>query len=67
MKSAKQAHSAGIKKPNGDWHVSNTSLGMGDYYGTGIKQKIGKVRDSYTPMARPASKKQLKIPPKTLA
>lgn len=69
MKKAKSAHTANKKggPHKGDWHVSNTSMGMGDYYGTGIKQQVGKVRDSYTPMAKPATLKQLKKPPKSLA
>ncbi len=46
-------------------HTSDTKFGMGDYYGTGVKAKIGKVRDStvgYTPV----TPKQLKTPPRSL-
>ena len=54
------------KRSSGDWHVSNSSMGMGDYYGTGIKAKIGKMRgDSLGAVA--AKPKQLKTPPKALA
>lgn len=47
-------------------HVANTKYGMGDHYGTGVRAKLGKVRDTtvgFTPM----KPKQLKTPPKTLA
>ena len=37
----------------------------GDYYGTGIKNPVGKIRDSY--MNSPTTSKQLKNPPKALA
>ena len=48
-------------------HVSNTKFGMGDFYGSGIRNKIGRVRSSFTPGANPVGKKGLKIPPKSLA
>ncbi len=47
-------------------HVMNTKFGMGDYYGTGIKAPIGKMRDSSYPGIRPVNKKQLKTPPKSV-
>lgn len=65
-KSNSQAHVKPSKKSSGDWHVSNTSMGMGDYYGTGVKQKIGKMR-SPTVGITPLSPKKMKTPPKTLA
>lgn len=46
-------------------HTDNVKMGMGDYYGTGILAKVGKIRDvtGFEPM----SKKKLKTPPKSLA
>jgi NAD dependent epimerase/dehydratase family enzyme len=47
-------------------HTANTKYGMGDNYGTGIKAKLGRVREdmmgnhSVTP-------KKLKTPPRGLA
>ncbi len=46
-------------------HTDNTKYGMGDYYGTGIKAKVGKVRD-VTGMSN-ISPKKLGTPPKNLA
>lgn len=46
-------------------HSANKKFGMGDYYGTGIKNPMGKMRDSSVG-ARPVSKKGLKTPPKSL-
>ncbi len=51
------------KKPLGA-HTANTQYGMGDYYGTGIKAKLGRIRDG---MGKPVSAKGLKTPPKSLA
>ena len=62
---SKQAHTGKLKAPDGDWHVSNTSMGMGDYYGTGIKAKVGKMAEG--PGQIPATPKQLKKPPRSLA
>lgn len=61
-KANKQSHTANTKKGQGDWHVSHTSMGMGDYYGTGIKAKIGRVREDTMGMNAPTPK-QLKTPP----
>lgn len=47
-------------------HTSDSKIGMGDHYGSGIRQKIGRVRDSYTESPT-MSKKKLKNPPKSLA
>lgn len=46
-------------------HTSNSKTGMGDYYGTGIRNPLGKMRDGMgmyevTPV-------KLKKPPKSLA
>lgn len=53
------------KKTSGDWHVSHSSMGMGDYYGTGVKQKIGKMREGMG--MKPLSKAKLGKAPKSLA
>ena len=45
-------------------HTPDTTYGMGDYYGTGIKAKIGRVREG---MGAPLSKRQVGNPPKSLA
>lgn len=56
------------KKPgkNRFSHTQDTQYGMGDYYGMGIKQKIGKARRSYSDYGE-LTLKQLKTPPKSLA
>lgn len=64
MKSAKQAHVSAVKKPSGDSHVSHTSMGMGDYYGTAIKAKLGKVREGMG--LNPISKTKIGKPPKSV-
>lgn len=52
-------------KPKKESHVSNTQFGGGDYYGTGVKQKVGRVREDY--MSNPISPKKMGKPPKSLA
>jgi hypothetical protein len=47
-------------------HVSNTKMPMGDYYGTGIKQKVGRIREDYMGTT-PISNKKMGKPPKALA
>lgn len=54
MKKFKEAHSA------------NKKFGMGDYYGTGIKNPVGRMRDNYMNDI-PFSPSKLKKPPKSLA
>ena len=46
-------------------HVANTKYGMGDYYGTGVKNKVGKMREGVG--NRPVSPSKLKSPPRSLA
>lgn len=46
-------------------HTANSKIGMGDYYGSGIRQPIGKMRDGAG--LYPISKKGMKKPPKSLA
>lgn len=53
-------------KKNRFAHVANTKYGMGDNYGTGIKAKIGKVRED-TMGVNALPPKKLKIAPKSLA
>lgn len=46
-------------------HTANTKHGMGDYYGSGIKNPMGKIRSVFGfTSSSPAS---LKKPPKSLA
>jgi hypothetical protein len=46
-------------------HTSQTKMGMGDYYGTGITAKIGRMREGTG--FEELSKKALRTPPKSLA
>lgn len=46
-------------------HTSPTQLGMGDNYGSGIKQKLGRVRSGMG--MQHLTKAQLGKPPKSLA
>ncbi len=54
--------SKGIKNA----HTSNSKHGMGDYYGTGIKNKVGRMREEMMTNSMPSSKKT-KTPPRSLA
>ena len=57
-----------MKKANGpkkEWHASSAKTGSGDYYGTGFRQKVGKMRSGY--MDNPMPGVKTKIPPKKLA
>jgi hypothetical protein len=46
-------------------HTSKSPKGLGDYYGTGWRAKIGKMRDGMG--FEVLSERKLKKPPKTLA
>lgn len=46
-------------------HTSQSKMGMGDYYGTGLNAKIGKIIDVTGYENMPKAK--LKKPPKSLA
>ncbi len=46
-------------------HTPNTQYGMGDSYGTGVKNKVGKMREGNGFEQTPQSK--LKVPPRSLA
>lgn len=52
-------------KPLKNAHTPNTKHGMGDYYGSGLTAKIGKMRDGVG--FESLDKKKLKTPPKSLA
>ncbi len=52
-------------KASHQFHTPNTKFGMGDFYGTGIKAKIGKSIDVFTGSNVP--EKKLGTPPKSLA
>ncbi len=47
-------------------HSADAKYGMGDYYGTGIKAKVGRVR-SDSMGSNAVTSKKLKTPPKSLA
>ncbi len=47
-------------------HTSNSKIGMGDYYGAGIKNKTGRVIEDMVNYSA-VTKKSLKKPPKSLA
>ena len=48
-------------------HTAPTKHGMGDYYGTGVTAKIGRMRDGTMLPGNPVKKSKLKIPPKATA
>lgn len=51
-----------MKKGLKNAHTPNTKYGMGDNYGTGVKQKLGKMRSDSMGMVALTPKK-LKTPP----
>ncbi len=53
------------KSKSKEAHVSKSKVGSGDYYGSGIRNPIGKVRDVMG--LTPTNPKKLKNPPKSLA
>ena len=52
-------------KKNRFAHTQNANVGMGDFYGVGIRNKVGKMRDGIG--INPISKKQRSTPPKSVA
>lgn len=61
---------AKIRKGRGlhrEAHSSGAKRGAGDFYGTGVKQPMGRVIGSYMIDSVSASKKKLGKPPKKLA
>jgi len=53
-------------KPLKNAHTPNTKIGMGDNYGSAIKNKIGKMREDSMGMTAVTPAK-LKKPPRSLA
>jgi hypothetical protein len=53
-------------KPLKNAHTPNTKFGMGDYYGTGIKAKVGRIRENFMEII-PQIPKKIKTAPKSLA
>jgi len=53
-------------KKGKEWHASSSKIGMGNYYGQGIKQKTARIRENFVgPISM--NKKALNKPPKSLA
>ncbi len=52
-------------KPIKQAHTPKSQIGMGDYYGTGVKNKVGRVREIIG--TDKISNKKLGKPPKSLA
>jgi hypothetical protein len=46
-------------------HTANTPYGMGDYYGSGVRNPMGKVKEGMG--ITPVGNKGLKTPPRRLA
>jgi len=61
----KKTKSLSSSKPIKQSHVAPTKYGMGDNYGTGIKNPMGRMREGIG--MYPVSKKELGTPPKSLA
>lgn len=55
-----------LPKPLKNAHTSDSKIGMGDYYGRGIKNKMGRVREDTMGM-NSISPTKMKKPPKSLA
>ncbi len=51
--------------PNKQSHTANTKYGMGDNYGTGVKAKLGRMRDDSMGM-NAVTPKKLKTPPRSV-
>ena len=43
-------------------HVPNTKIGMGDYYGSGVRNPMGSMRESYMDLPDMTSKSKGKAP-----
>jgi hypothetical protein len=54
-----------LPKPLKNAHTSNSKFGMGDHYGTGIRAKLGRMREDSLGMMNVTPKK-LKKPPKSV-
>jgi hypothetical protein len=47
-------------------HTCPTPYGMGDYYGSAVKNAVGRMRDSTNPGFIPVPPKKLKVPPRSV-
>lgn len=45
----------------------NQKYGMGEFYGSALRAKMGRIRQMFAPGENPATPKSLKKPPRTLA
>jgi hypothetical protein len=52
-------------KPLKNAHTPNTKQGMGNFYGSGLRNPVGKVKEGFGMKAIP--EKKMKIPPKSVA
>ena len=55
-----------MAKKHKEAHSANAKFGMGDFYGQGVRNPIGKVRAGTVGM-EPVPKSKLKKPPRSLA
>lgn len=55
-----------MKKRSNEAHLSNTKAPSGDYYGVGVKQKVGRMREDSMSYSS-ATPKKLGKAPKSLA
>lgn len=55
----------GKPKATQEWQAPDTKFGMGDHYGTGIRNPIAKIRHMY--VDGPIPVKKIGKPPKSLA
>ena len=53
-------------KPLKQAHTSNSKIGSGDYYGVGVRNPVGRVRENSMTFSSPSPVKMNK-PPKSLA
>ena len=67
QQAAQPSREPGKYKPNKFNHEANTKYGMGDFYGIGIKAKVGTMRDSPSVPGKPVPSKSFRKPPKGLA
>lgn len=54
-----------VKTRHKEAHSANVKYGMGDHYGTGIRQPFGRMRGDSVGM-RPVPKGKIGIPPKSV-
>lgn len=54
-----------MKTKNAEAHTCPTKHGCGDYYGSGIKAPVGRMRGVDYPGMRPVTKSGLEKPPKS--